>query len=202
MAQHPAAAELQSEERAGEEEEQHVVDLAKGYVDEEQDRRAIALAYVDSRIVVGRPGQFLEVVKPKGRGLPAMVVPSNMRPAAPYSRSVVYPEQRRDARQLDAEAGLGSLAEQLAQRAVENTLLRQKRAINLIREGLVADGAITGSARESSGLLNHFPYSFTAGAIILHGGSGRWLAFELAQRLFQPRPAVRDMIFRQAVADP
>jgi len=99
---------------------------------EEQDRRAIALAYVDSRIVVGRPGQFLEVVKPKGRGLPAMVVPSNMRPAAPYSRSVVYPELRRDARQLDSEADLGNLAEQLAQRAIENSRLRQERAINLI----------------------------------------------------------------------
>ncbi|MFH1571898.1 MAG: glycine cleavage system aminomethyltransferase GcvT [Gemmatimonadota bacterium] len=99
---------------------------------EEQDRRAIALAYVDSRIVVGRRGQALEVAKPKGRALPAMLVPSNMRPVAPYSRSVVYPEARRGAVRWDGEASLDRLAADLARRAAENTRHRQTRTINLI----------------------------------------------------------------------
>ena len=99
---------------------------------EGQDRRAIAIAYVDSRIVVGQRGQFLEVTKPRGRALPAMLVPSNMRPVAPYSRSVVYPEAQRGAMRWDTEVSFERLASDLAQKAAENTIHRQRRAINLI----------------------------------------------------------------------
>ena len=98
----------------------------------EQDRRAIAMAYVDSRIVVGRRGQFLEVIKPRGRALPTMLVPSNMRPVAPYSRSVVYPEARRGRTRWDPEASIDRLAADLARRAADNTIHRQTRTINLI----------------------------------------------------------------------
>lgn len=99
---------------------------------EEQDRRAIALGYLDSAIVVGRPGQFLEIAKPKGRTVPAVVVPSNMRPAAPYSRTVVHPERRRGVARLSPETDMATLAERLAQKAVANTALRQSRTVNLI----------------------------------------------------------------------
>jgi len=99
---------------------------------EGQDRRAIAMAYVDSRIVVGRRGQFLEVTKPRGRALPAMLVPSNMRPVAPYSRSVVYPEAERGALRWDPDASFERLAGDLAQRAADNTVHRQTRTMNLI----------------------------------------------------------------------
>ncbi len=99
---------------------------------EDEDRRAIAIGYIDSDIVVGRSGQFLEIAKPKGRKVPAMVVPSNMRPAAPYSRTVVHPEPRRITTSLPADADMALLAEQLAGKATNNHLFRQSRAINLI----------------------------------------------------------------------
>jgi glycine cleavage system T protein len=99
---------------------------------QEQDRRAIAITYVDSRIVVGRRGQFLEVIKPRGRALPAILVPSNMRPVAPYSRSVVYPEAQRGGSHLDPDTSFDRLAADLARRAVDNTLHRQTRTMNLI----------------------------------------------------------------------
>ena len=99
---------------------------------EEQDKRAIALAYIDAAIVQGKKGQLLEVEKAKNRSVPAMVVPSNMRPAAPYARTIIYPEVRRTTRVLGSGTGVARLAEELVDRAVENTEYRQFRAINLI----------------------------------------------------------------------
>ena len=97
-----------------------------------QGRRAIAMAYIDAAIIVGRADQFLEIAKPKGRAITAVVVASNMRPAAPYSRTVVHPERRRTTAGLDTGAGMQVLAADLVRRAVDNTRHRQQRAINLI----------------------------------------------------------------------
>ncbi len=95
---------------------------------EEQDRRAIALAYIDSAIVSGKSGQFLDIRKSRSRSVPAIVVKSNMEAASPYSRVIIHPESRRFG------YGIQQLpeAEELSSRAVENTELRQFRAVNLI----------------------------------------------------------------------
>lgn len=97
-----------------------------------QDRRAIAMAYLDSAIIVGRPGQFLEIARPKGQALTALAVLSHMRPAAPYARTVVHPEPRRSSPRLSVDADMAALAEQLARRAANNTRLRQRQTVNLI----------------------------------------------------------------------
>ena len=99
----------------------------------EQNRRAIALGYLDADLVVGRPGQFLDIAKPKGRALTGLAVLSHMRPAAPYARSVVHPEPRRPGTAaLAADADFAALAGQLARRAADNTRWRQRQTVNLI----------------------------------------------------------------------
>jgi len=100
--------------------------------DAAQDRRAIALAYVDAAIVAGKKAPFLEVEKAKNRSVPAAVVASHMRSTAPYARAVVHPEPRRETGRLSPGARLEDLTEKLAERAVENTRYRQTRAVNLI----------------------------------------------------------------------
>ena len=99
---------------------------------DQQDKRAIALAYIDSAIVLGKKGQFVEVEKAKNRSVPAMAIVSNMRPAAPYARTVLYPEARRAPGVLQPGTNVERLAAELVERAVENTTHRQTRAINLI----------------------------------------------------------------------
>ncbi len=95
---------------------------------EAQDRRAIAIAYIDSAIVSGKSGQFLEIRKSRSRFVPAIVVRSNLEAAPPYSRVIIHPEARRFRYGVNQLPG----AEELSARAVENTKLRQSGAINLI----------------------------------------------------------------------
>ena len=98
----------------------------------EQNRRAIALAYLDADIVAGKKDQLLEVEKAKNRSVTALVVTSNMRATPPYSRAVTYPEASRETRGLSPGSRMESLVEELIERAVENTEYRQTRAVNLI----------------------------------------------------------------------
>ena len=96
---------------------------------EEQDRRAIALVYVDSAVISGKPGQYLEIRKARNRSAPAAVVDTNLRVVPPYARVILHPESRR------GRGGKGSRppsAEEFLSQAVENTAYRQSKAINLI----------------------------------------------------------------------
>jgi len=100
--------------------------LAAGPGDE-QARRAIALAYIDSTLVSGKVDQVLDIQKPRGAALPAIVVDTNLRAAPPFARPVIHPEPRRSGVGSD----LGTLDDFL-DKAVGNTLYRQTQAANLI----------------------------------------------------------------------
>ena len=100
--------------------------------EDEQNRRAIALAYLDADIVAGKKDQFLDVEKAKNRSVSALIVTSNMRATPPYSRAVTYPEASRETRGLSPGSRMENLVEELIERAVENSEYRQTRAVNLI----------------------------------------------------------------------
>ena len=96
---------------------------------DEQDRRAVALAYVDSALVAGKPDEYIDVIKSRNRSVPAVVVSSNLQVAAPFARGVVHPEARRRPSQ---EPSTPSEIEELVSRAVANTRWRQREVVNLI----------------------------------------------------------------------
>ena len=96
---------------------------------EEQDRRAIALVYVDSAVISGKPGQYLEIQKARNRSAPAVMVDTNLRVAPPYARVILHPESRRSRR---GKGRKPPSAEAFQSQAVENTAYRQSKAINLI----------------------------------------------------------------------
>ena len=98
----------------------------------EQKRRSIALGYVDSAVVVGKVDQDLEIIRPKGQPAPAILVYSNMRSAAPFSRSVLHPETGRGRSPFSIEKSPLELARELGHGAVKNSLLRQRQTVNLI----------------------------------------------------------------------
>jgi aminomethyltransferase len=101
------------------------------FPDETHDRRAIALAYVDSSIVAGKPGQDLEVRKSRGRAVKAAAVSGHLAVAAPYARAVLHPERRKSSPRASRE-GLEDLADRLITQAVSNHRLRQYSTVNLI----------------------------------------------------------------------
>jgi len=99
---------------------------------DEENKRAIALGYIDANIVAGRNGQVVEVDKGKGRGVPAMVVTANLRATPPYARPVIHPETGRETGEAGKGEGIEMLARELVERAVANHRFRQTEAINLI----------------------------------------------------------------------
>lgn len=98
----------------------------------EEARRAIGLAYVDAGILPGEFGQPVEVVKANSpQPIPALLVKANLRPAPPYARPVIHPEQPREASVAIPRAGERLLAG-LVKRSVETTIGRQRGMVNLI----------------------------------------------------------------------
>lgn len=99
---------------------------------EDQARRAIGLAYVDSAVLPAEFGTYVELVKPGSpQPVPALLVKANLRPAPPYARPVIHPEDTRSISPIGARNGEG-LMRTLVERAVENTRARQFRQVNLI----------------------------------------------------------------------
>ncbi len=99
---------------------------------EEQTKRAIGLAYVDSSLVPGEFGIPVEVTKPaSAQPVPALIVKTNLRLAPPYARPVIHPEGGRGVRPLTAE-NAEPLMTDLVRRAAEVTRARQTRQVNLI----------------------------------------------------------------------
>jgi aminomethyltransferase len=99
---------------------------------EQQGRRAVGLAYVDSAWLPGEFGVRVTVAKPgAGKPVQALLVESNLRQAPPYARPVIHPERGRSATYVRTERA-EQLLEQLARRAVDVTVARQQRQFNLI----------------------------------------------------------------------
>ena len=99
---------------------------------DEQMRRALGLAYVDSAIMPGEFGHYVELVKPNSpQPVPALLVKANLRLAPPYARPVIYPEDTRKIHPVASKSGEAPL-KTLVERAIENTRARQTQQVNLI----------------------------------------------------------------------
>lgn len=99
---------------------------------DDQERRALGLAYVDAGLLPGEFGRPVQLVKPNSpQPIPALLVESNLRAAPPYARPVIHPERPRGLRSLSPESGM-QLLKGLVQRAIQNTEGRQLRKVNLI----------------------------------------------------------------------
>jgi aminomethyltransferase len=99
---------------------------------EDQEKRAIGLAYVDSSIVPGEFGTYVELVKPNApRPVPALLVRANLRLAPPYARPVIHPEDSRKVQPFWSRDGEG-IMKTLVTTAAGVTRTRQRLQVNLI----------------------------------------------------------------------
>ncbi len=94
----------------------------------EKDMRSIGLALIDSRI---RDGERISV-DIRGKRIDAIVVPYHLRSEAPpYARPILWNAIRNDPPSCSFDAAVQA-ARGLLERAIDNTLWRRQRCINLI----------------------------------------------------------------------
>ncbi len=101
---------------------------------DEESKRAIAMAYIDSDLHPSEFGENIQIHKQRGKSfypIPGLLVKTNLRSAAPYSHPVAYPENKRPSTSLPKISGK-KLLEDLVEEAISNTAHRQKETINLI----------------------------------------------------------------------
>jgi aminomethyltransferase len=106
-----------------------------GQMTEQSDRRAIALALIESRIPDGAEIE----IEVRGKRLRAGVMPYLLRSEAPpFARAITWDALRQPANRGEETGPAAGLVNQWVRKAIENTCWRQQQCINLIPSEMTA----------------------------------------------------------------